>query len=345
MGSSATIKFDGVCKASICYIGLLLFRFMLLLMQGEIYRNSVNSLFVQCVLVVFALVIRNSKLSYRIWKTSIVFYAMVIAGVGVWLYITSSLVNSKLFGSAYGNILYIASVFCLIVLSRARSVILIVLSVLIVTLTWFSETRSAFVSEMVMYAVWLLFIKRKYKEKTYYLLFIMMITICFIIPYFYMALFNAAKIGGTLGNISTYLSVFVREKTGANFYSGRQILWPYIIEAMNEKFIFGYGVGFSPSEIYGTTFSAHNLFFFCRLEMGIIGFITFIMVLFNYFKDFYKNRYSTVVGLAFMSSLMLQQTFSLGLLSGKGSFAISCWFAFAILSLQEPHNEMEVVGC
>ena len=104
---------------------------------------------------------------------------------------------------------------------------------------------------------------------------------------------------------------------------------------MNEKFLLGYGVGFTPSEIYNTNFSAHNLFFFCRLETGIIGFVAFIVLLFNYLKGFYKNRCSTVVGLAFMSSLMLQQTFSLGLLSGKGSFAIPCWFAFAILSLQD----------
>ena len=71
------------------------------------------------------------------------------------------------------------------------------------------------------------------------------------------------------------LDRIVLEYSGGRLYSGRQYLWPPIIEAIKEKQLFGYGVSATPGLFLPTDLSCHNLYLQISLQFGILGLLFF----------------------------------------------------------------------
>lgn len=332
------IRVDGVLISSVLFILILCFR---LITQSELYVNTFNSIFVQSLFVMLGVVVKSSKVTYAKWEKPVLLYLIFVLGLGVCLFCLSSLESSVLFGSSYGNLLFIAFSLSLILFSRTRKKYIFFLLILALFLSWCSGMRSAFFAEICMVGVYLFLSCRRnsIKRNTYLMIVWAVALICILVPYLYIGLFNAKNGVGTWSTVSNYLVGFVREKTGANFFSGRQEIWMNVIEALKLKPFLGYGIGFSVSNIYDTHLSAHNLFLFCRLETGVLGLMAFLYVLINYMKQIYRNVRFRIEGLAFVVGVLVQQTFTLGLLSGKGSFAVLCWFIFAVLSIDECVDE------
>lgn len=111
---------------------------------------------------------------------------------------------------------------------------------------------------------------------------------------FYRALL--AALGAMIGAIvffyanienSPYLSdvneFFIRT-TDRSALSGRQILWPAIINAVSDHPWFGLGAGVLPSDIINTEFSAHNYYLQVMLQVGLFGLLLAISCIYCIWK-------------------------------------------------------------
>lgn len=326
------IVFDKIFKIALCYIIFLFIRLLLQFLSNNYYENTFNSFIAQITFISLALLVKNSSISFKIWEKSFLFYSVFVVILGSLMHAFSSLKYSELFGSFFGNLFLVTfSLF----LCKLKKRIYLLYIFLILYLSFFSGMRSTFITEILMLFLLLFFKLFKLKDKKiYYFTFLLIMVISYTIPYIYILLFKAKSQSiGILTEISYFLIKFFREKTNANFFSGRQILWPYIIEAIEKKKLIGYGLGFSPSDIYNMKLSTHNLFLFLNLESGLFGIILFNLLLFYYIKNYSNNN--RIIGLVFINGILIQQTFSLGLLSGKSFFAIPCWIFLSVLCLKE----------
>lgn len=96
-----------------------------------------------------------------------------------------------------------------------------------------------------------------------------------IVSYMYPALY------GTI--IGDKLNLLSREIFNKNFFSGRQIVWAAIINAINESPITGYGLDATPGDFLNTTLSSHNLYLQTLLQCGWVGLIFFVFMLWSFF--------------------------------------------------------------
>lgn len=69
------------------------------------------------------------------------------------------------------------------------------------------------------------------------------------------------------------LEMLSREYLNKNFFSGREVVWKMILDAVSGHELFGLGLGMIPSMIYDTAFSSHNLYLQTILQVGIIGLV------------------------------------------------------------------------
>lgn len=84
-------------------------------------------------------------------------------------------------------------------------------------------------------------------------------------------------------NIRDYNS-YVVELTGRTASSGRQIIWPIIIDAVSRSQLIGLGTGVNFSDLYVSHWSAHSIFMQIYMQVGALGLLLFIGVLFGVWK-------------------------------------------------------------
>ncbi len=146
------------------------------------------------------------------------------------------------------------------------------------------------------------FFMKKNKRRILFLICVLII-ICFI-PDLYIWLYNQ--------NYAESLNIFVRETTGKNLFSGRQIIWKYVLELLNYNRIFGVPEKFTilNSELQ---MSVHNTFLFLRIEGGFfllfMFLFTFFIVAFLAFKI--KNRKLAILSVSYIIGLMVRISFDL----------------------------------
>lgn len=73
------------------------------------------------------------------------------------------------------------------------------------------------------------------------------------------------------GGLARELGQTIAELSGRRANSGRDILFPYLLEASQESPVFGLGAGTLPRDIISTGFSAHNYYIQLYLQLGALG--------------------------------------------------------------------------
>jgi len=332
------IYIDTVCKIVLLCELLLIARFLMQLFFGDIYPDTFRSYLIQAFIYLYILLIRNTMLQLKDWKWIFSRYAIVILIIGIYLFSNNIIEKSEMFSSMYGNILLIGFGISLILTHLETNVkgriFWIIALVLFIFLSYESGMRSAFLGELIGVAFSLYVSLRNNGERINKNVFFMVVLLCFFVPYIYLELYSPSS--NLMAEISSFLQLFVLRITSKRFFSGRDILWPYIIDSLNGHQFFGHGIGFNPGLIYDTSFSTHNLFLFLRLEQGIIGLVSFVVLLYTFWINYYKlSRNKTMFFVqGFMVTILIQQTFSLGLVGGKGGFSIACWTVLSAFSKQ-----------
>lgn len=330
------IELDQITSASLFCLFILTGRITIQFFSNEINDGTMRSFFLQAMVFVCVILVHNSVIELDDWNWVFLRFSIYIFIIGTLLLVKGSLVISYYFSSLFGNYLLAAFGMTMILFQsnekkRARTFILLLMIALFVY-TILSEMRSAVVGEVIGFAFMLYTSFKNEGKRVNRLMFILMILICYLIPYFYLELYQP---GSDLSyKLSSWLQDTVYNVTGSRFFSGRNTLWLNIIPVLSNSFLLGRGVGFDPGQIFDTNISAHNLFLFIRLEQGIIGLISFVALLFVFWDHFYKQEQNktkfAVQG--FLVAIMIQQTFSLGLVGGKGAFSIICWCVLTALT-------------
>lgn len=338
---SMNIKIDRVFCASLLCIILLFSRVFIQMIEGTLYDGSIHSLIAQVFVFIYVIMIRSCKVTLLEWKwifTRFSFYIFIIAIV---LLRGNLLQSSPIFFSTFGNFLLIAFGMVLILTQmydgNEKRFFQLLLFVFIVC-TFLSGMRSAVISEVA--GIFLLFCYKFVGENRRFnnLIFVLVTVSCFLVPFIYLEFYSPST--DFTRDASFWIQTQVHYYSGSRFFSGRNVLWDYIFPVVSEYFFFGCGVGFSPGMIFDTNLSTHNLFLFIRLELGMLGLLAFIGLLFTVWRSCFLQPMSEVkyAVQSVMFIIMLQQTFSLGLLGGKGVYSILCWTV--LLALQNNERKM-----
>ena len=83
---------------------------------------------------------------------------------------------------------------------------------------------------------------------------------------------------------------FVFEKTGGNLFSGREIIWKYLLSAIKEKPIIGYGASVTPSDLFSISLSSHNLYIQTAIQVGLVGTFILFLLLLSIWALMYKGK-------------------------------------------------------
>ena len=344
--NSKKITIDKLFKASALCMIFIILRFLLQLAMGVWYDGTARSLLLQVFIYFYIIIIRNSTLELNDWRWILERYAFFILILSIYLLLTNQLVSSRLFSTMFGNMVLIGFGISFIMtqlhIDKRVSIFWIILTILFVYLTFESDMRSAVIGEIVAVAFALYTSLRNEGIRFNRIFFFVIIAGIFLVPYIYMELYQPST------EITRTISYTVQQKVLTVFhkrlFSGRNELWPHIFESLKGHQFIGNGVGFNPGQVYETLLSSHNLFLFIRLEQGFIGLLAFIYLIYTLWQDYYfqkvnKSRYFVQ---GFMVAILMQQTFSLGLIGGKGAFSIGCWTVFIALSNQHKPNQKEL---
>lgn len=74
-------------------------------------------------------------------------------------------------------------------------------------------------------------------------------------------------------------NLFVQAKTGRQITSGRQLIWPLVVQQISKHPFTGNGFAITSEQITGTNFSTHNSFLMILLQVGWLGLIPILILL------------------------------------------------------------------
>lgn len=116
------------------------------------------------------------------------------------------------------------------------------------------------------------------------------------------------SVGVLFPELTEQLNQISRETFQKNLDSGRNSMWSMLIELMVGYEVWGRGGGVQIKDISDIEYSAHNLYLQVYMQVGVVGVIMLIGLLFSIWKfvfsgsDYYKIR---VAGSAFMGLLVI----------------------------------------
>jgi O-antigen ligase len=216
--------------------------------------------------------------------------------------------------------------------------------ILAVALLWASGSRTPLLAVFVaggIYLAWPFLIQNKWLYRAVFLSWLIAGS-AFV--YYYLSLSRSESIA----------RIAIEEVTGQGVYSGRELLWPVVLQYIGERPFLGWGAGLDEGEalldagigpnVHGaSTMNAHNLFLGVALKTGIVGLFLQIAMLGAIWLKFYSGRYNPTVRLAaacFMG-ICVHQLFETSLISTNLSIGILFWSIIAI-GLRSCHSTQGV---
>src|SRR5699024_6063574 len=114
--------------------------------------------------------------------------------------------------------------------------------------------------------------------------------------------------------------------------TGRDNIWINILNAISEKLWTGYGASYTPSDLYSTELSSHNLYLQISLQIGILGVLLLGIFLFKLWSKsyFYSNHQSIRVVCSYLIVIIIHQTFEISLTQNYFAIGLIQW---SIISL------------
>lgn len=336
---------DRIFKVAIFCMAVMFCRLIVQLTTNTWYAGTLRSFMLQMMVLLSIILFRNSELKLDEWEWIFIRFDLYIVILGTLLFLTHGLVKSSCFSTMFGNYLLIAFGMTMILYqlydAKRDRITLGVIMLLLIVYTYLSEMRSAAVGELVGFSYMAYTSARHEGRVSNSITFILLMVLCFSVPYLYMELYNPSS------DVTRELAIWLQQKvlviSRSRLFSGRNTIWLHILPAVKESLIFGRGFGFTPSLVYDTSLSAHNLFLFIRMEQGYVGLLAFMLLLFEIWVKYYRQKRNNTKFAAqgFMVAVLIQQTFSLGLVGGKGAFSIICWCVLIALTKREEIDQHE----
>ena len=337
------IQIDKFFQFSMMCLLFMVLRLVIQVFQGKIYGDSLRKFLLQASLFLFIVLIRNTKMLLEDWRGVFFGFAVYLLIWGGYLFVTHQLEYSALFGTLFGNFTLVGFGLCMILINlyerkRMKAFIILMMAAFLL-MSFFSGMRSALIAEVFGLAYMIFTSLRQVGKKFNVFIFVLIMALCFLIPYIYLELYNPSF--EFTRQFSSWLQRMVLKITGDRLFSGRDNMWLSVIPILRKHQLIGMGIGYSPSSITGSSLSVHNLFIFLRMEQGFCGLILFIALLFNVWNDYFKQERNKTKYAAqgFLLAIMIQQTFSLGLVGGKGAYSFIAWLVLVSLTKKEGEKD------
>ncbi len=126
--------------------------------------------------------------------------------------------------------------------------------------------------------------------------------------------------------------------TGANIYSGRNLVWPILFETIAQRPYLGYGSGARPNiflveKALDVTWSAHSLYFTIIIQIGYVGLGAFLMLLTGLWSKAYTLRHDPLTRIAgsFFIGVCVYQSFECQLTQNNLDVGIALWLIPAMM--------------
>jgi O-antigen ligase len=125
---------------------------------------------------------------------------------------------------------------------------------------------------------------------------------------------------------------FVIQLTGKRLLSGRELIWPTLLDAIAAAPWTGYGPQAGAQALTGTNFSAHNLYLQVALQVGVPGLLSLVCLMWSIWRYLGQGCADPVVRLAasYLVGVIVHQTFELSITQNNLHVGILAWLIWAI---------------
>lgn len=120
-------------------------------------------------------------------------------------------------------------------------------------------------------------------------------------------------------------------KFGKLFFSGRNVIWKNLLDAISQKPLFGYGLDATPRLIYETEFSSHNLYLQIMLQVGIVGFVVLMApLLFISLRLACIKSKLSIVFFCFLILILIHECFEVTFTQNMIISGLPMWFLLGV---------------
>lgn len=128
------------------------------------------------------------------------------------------------------------------------------------------------------------------------------------------------------------INIIIREYTGGNFFSGRNVIWHVAFNYIKESPIWGYGLDNRLLRFAGIDLSTHNTYIHILLQGGMVGLFIFIMFMYTIWEEYFNNLDNDIVRTAasYLIGTLIFINFELTLIQNSVVVALFLWFILGI---------------
>lgn len=285
----------------------------------------------------------NNKVILLIYRISIVFvlfHFLVWIAKGFGREFSSIYPNSNILGP----FMFIAIYFILLrIFTTKKRLIPYIFLLIALVILLASDTRSVLLSIFIgaiIYFIWNTIVKNKGLS---IFLFILIIVSFGSIVFVYPKLPNWSQYGK--------LEAWMLEHTGKSIMSGRADIWGRLNNLIDLRPIFGFGPKTVATDVIGREASSHNLYINMALQIGYLGLLIFILILFTIFMSYVSkgsNRLVKLSAAAFIA-ILAHQLFEITLVQNQLSIGLLQWLVIATgvgvtTSKSNDKNKKEVIN-
>ena len=208
---------------------------------------------------------------------------------------------------------------------RKPSAVLLLIILVLISATASRSSQICLAFSLIVYAMWPIITRHKMMQ---ILTFITFVTATVGVIFFYLAL-------PQLGMFDFLQDIFQKYTYGP-VHSGREFVWPIIIDHISQRPLLGWGAGFREEDIVYRpeqgALSTHNLYLAVALQTGIIGTILLFGLLYAIWSIFCVLRTDQTVRLSgsFFLGICMHQWFNLSLIQNNVSVAVLFWTIIGI---------------
>lgn len=285
----------------------------------------------------------NNKVILLIYRISIVFvlfHFLVWIAKGFGREFSSIYPNSNILGP----FMFIAIYFILLrIFTTKKRLIPYIFLLIALVILLASDTRSVLLSMFIgaiIYFIWNTIVKNKGLS---IFLFILIIVSFGSIVFVYPKLPNWSQYGK--------LEAWMLEHTGKSIMSGRADIWGRLNNLIDLRPIFGFGPNTVATDVIGRDASSHNLYINMALQIGYLGLLIFILILFTIFMSYISKGSNRLVKLSVAAfiAILAHQLFEITLVQNQLSIGLLQWLVIATgvgvtTSKSNDKNKKEVIN-
>ena len=196
----------------------------------------------------------------------------------------------------------------------------ILLPVLTIYLIYISSSRTALAAYFLCFIVFLLPVRVLRNKFVSYSMLVIVLFSSFVLLYLYV------NIDSTSSDVVA-INELVRNYSGKNLLSGRNEIWPLLMEYAFYKPLLGWGAGMQVYDIVGVNLSAHNFYIQTFIQVGFVGIFFLLLIIFSIFNSILKIQ--NVLGfkgsLSVFLYILLVQNFEVTLLQNNLALSYPAW--------------------